>query len=64
MTLGPLAVRWGDWKLGEARAGTRSAAQVTFENTGSVAWRDGIVLRYHWLDGRGNPIVWDGLRTS
>jgi hypothetical protein len=64
MTLGPLAVRWGDWKLGEARAGTRSTAQVTLENIGSVAWRDGIVLSYHWLDARGNPIVWDGLRTS
>jgi hypothetical protein len=63
MTLGPLAVRWGEWKLGEARAGTRSTAQVTLENAGTVAWRDGIVLSYHWLDDRGNPIVWDGVRT-
>jgi hypothetical protein len=64
MTSVPLAVRWSEWKLEEPRAGTRSAAQVTLENTGSVAWRDGIVLSYHWLDDRGNPIVWDGLRTS
>ena len=64
MTPGPLAVRWGEWKLGEARAGTRSTAQVTLENAGTVAWRDGIVLSYHWLDARGNPIVWDGLRTA
>src|SRR5215469_5475595 len=63
MTLGPLAVRWGEWKLGEARAGTRSTAQVTLENAGTVAWRDGIVLSYHWLDDRGNAIVWDGVRT-
>ena len=64
MTSVPLAVRWGEWKLGEARAGTRSTAQVTLENAGTVAWRDGIVLSYHWLDARGNPIVWDGLRTA
>ena len=23
----------------------------------------GISVAYHWLDGRDNPIVWDGLRT-
>jgi hypothetical protein len=63
MTL-PLAVRWGEWKLGEARAGTRSTSHVTVENIGTVTWREGIVLSYHWLDDRGNPIVWDGLRTA
>jgi hypothetical protein len=64
MPQGPLAVRWGEWELGEARAGTASTARVTLENAGTVPWRDGIVLSYHWLDDRGNPIVWDGLRTA
>ena len=63
MTKGPLAVRWGNWELGETRAGTATTARVTLENAGTVAWRDGIALSYHWLDDRGNPIVWDGLRT-
>lgn len=64
MTRGPLAVRWGEWELGELRAGTPTTGRVTLENTGTVTWRDRIVLSYHWLDDRGNPIVWDGLRTS
>jgi hypothetical protein len=64
MAQGPLAVRWGEWNLGEARAGTASTAHVILENAGTVTWRDGIALSYHWLDDRGNPIVWDGVRTS
>jgi hypothetical protein len=64
MTNGPLAVRWVRWELGEPVAGTASIAQVTLENTGTVAWGDGVVLSYHWLDDRGNAIVWDGLRTA
>jgi len=34
---------------------------VALENAGSAPWR-GLNLSYHWLDERGNPIVWDGLR--
>jgi hypothetical protein len=64
MAKGPLDVRWGDWSLDEPRAGTLGRARVELENTGSVAWRDGIRLAYHWLDDRDNPIVWDGLRTA
>lgn len=63
MTKGPLAVRWGDWALEDPRAGAVSLARVTLENTGTVAWRAGIFVGYHWLDARGNPIVWDGERT-
>lgn len=37
--------------------------EVEVENTGSVAWRDGVQLSYHWLDSHDNPIVWDGVRT-
>jgi hypothetical protein len=37
---------------------------VQVENAGTVRWGDGIFLAYHWLDDRGNPIVWDGIRTA
>src|SRR5215208_7509455 len=61
---GPLVVRWGDWTLPELQAGAVTFARVQLENAGTVPWRDGIFLAYHWLDDHGNPIVWDGIRTS
>jgi hypothetical protein len=64
MAQGPLAARWGDWTLDEPHAGALGLARVEVENIGTVAWREGIRLAYHWLDDRGNPIVWDGERTS
>jgi hypothetical protein len=64
MTKGPLAVAWGEWTLAEPHAGAISIARVALENTGSVAWRDPVLLSYHWLDLRSNPIVWDGERTT
>jgi hypothetical protein len=63
MTKGPLAVRWGDWTLAAPHAGAVTTAQVELENTGAVSWRDPVLLSYHWLDLRGNPIIWDGERT-
>jgi hypothetical protein len=62
---GPLAVRFGAWPHVAPQAGAVEHVHLQVENTGSVAWRDGmgISVAYHWLDGRGNPIVWDGLRT-
>ena len=63
MSKGPLGVHWGDWTLDGPQAGAVSVAHVELENAGSVPWRDGIFLAYHWLDDRGNPIVWDGRRT-
>jgi hypothetical protein len=64
---GPLAVRWLGHALPELRAGTRGRARIRLENAGSAAWRSrgesGVQLSYHWLDDRGNPIVWDGPRT-
>lgn len=62
---GPLAVRWGEWKVEAPLAGTLGRARVALENAGSATWRPGRVkLSYHWLDERGNPIHWDGLRTE
>jgi hypothetical protein len=65
---GPLAVRWLAYDVGEMRAGLRATVHVRLENAGTAPWRsrgrEGIQLSYHWLDSLGNPIVWDGIRTS
>jgi len=60
---GPLAVLWGAPPALAPRAGTVETARVELENAGTVPWRDGIFLAYHWLDDRDNPILWDGIRT-
>jgi hypothetical protein len=64
MAKGPLAVRWLDWTLEQPHAGAVAIARVGFENTGTIAWRNGIHLGYHWLDERGNALIWDGERTD
>ena len=65
---GPLAVRWLGYALDEQRAGVSSRARIRLANAGSASWRssgrEGVQLSYHWLDPLGNPIVWDGPRTS
>jgi hypothetical protein len=53
---------------GTIEAGAASQVEIEVENAGSAPWRtrgveDGLFLSYHWLDERGNPIVWDGDRT-
>jgi hypothetical protein len=58
---GPLAVRWLAHELEPVQAGALTRARVRLENAGTAPWR-GLNLSYHWLDDRGNPIVWDGLR--
>ena len=63
MSKGPLAVRWGAPPSPTPQAGARELMRVELENAGSLRWRDGIFLAYHWLDDRDNPIVWDGERT-
>jgi hypothetical protein len=59
----PLVARWGSWSLDEPRAGALTAAHTEVENAGAAAWREDVLASYHWLDERGNAIVWDGLRT-
>jgi hypothetical protein len=65
---GPLAVRWLAHRIAPARAGTVGTARVALENAGSATWRargrTGVRLAYHWLDPRGNPIIWDGTRAE
>jgi len=58
-------VRFGAWPDLAPEAGAVARVRLEVENTGTVAWRAGmgISIAYHWLDGRDNPIVWDGLRT-
>jgi hypothetical protein len=58
---GPLAVRWLAHELGDVQAGALTSARIVVENAGTAAWRD-LNISYHWLDDRGNPIVWDGIR--
>ena len=66
--VGPLAVRWHGYELGEQRAGVTTRARVRLENAGTAPWRsrgrEGVQLAYHWLDPLGNAIVWDGQRTG
>jgi hypothetical protein len=65
---GPLAPRWRAWSLDPPRAGVLGGARLALDNAGSATWRshgeDGVLVSYHWLDGLGNPIVWDGLRFA
>jgi len=64
---GPLAVRWLAYALPPLRAGTSGIVRVRVQNAGSATWRSRgearLLASYHWLDDRGNAIVWDGLRT-
>jgi hypothetical protein len=59
---GPLAVRWLAWRVPRVEAGAVAQVEVELENAGMAAWED-VSLAYHWLDERGNAIVWDGIRT-
>ena len=65
---GPLAVRWLGYDLPELRAGEAAPARVALRNGGTATWRSrrqsGVQLSYHWLDDRGNAIVWDGPRVA
>jgi len=65
---GPLVLRWRAVEHAPVHAGVLQTAVVEVENAGSATWRtrgpnEGLFLSYHWLDERGNPIVWDNLRT-
>jgi hypothetical protein len=62
---GPLAARLRQLELPPLREGALHRASIVVENAGTVAWRPDlkVTVAYHWLDDRGNPIFWDGLRT-
>lgn len=64
MSKGPLSVGWGTATLEPPQAGAVAEATVELENTGALRWGERIFVAYHWLDLRGNPIVWDGIRTA
>jgi hypothetical protein len=66
---GPLVPRWRVVEHDAIEAGAPVELRVEVENAGTAPWRTrgheaGLFLSYHWLDDRGNPIVWDGLRTE
>jgi hypothetical protein len=65
---GPLVARWRTHEHTQFEAGALRHVTVEVENAGTAAWHtrgveEGLFLSYHWLDERGNPIVWDGWRT-
>ena len=60
---GPLAVRWLAYELPRLRAGALQTVPLRLANVGSATWRRRVLLSCHWLDDRGNAIVWDGPRT-
>jgi hypothetical protein len=61
--MGPLVPRWRRLERGRVEAGSLQHATVEVDNAGTAPWRSRLHLSYHWLDERGNPIVWDGRRT-
>ena len=60
--VGPLAVRWVAYELPELRAGTDADGTLVLRNEGTATWRASVHVSNHWLDDRGNAIVWDGVR--
>jgi hypothetical protein len=64
----PLAPVWRQATIAPQRAGATTTARLVLENGGAATWRsrgeDGLQVSYHWLDTRGNAIVWDGARTA
>jgi hypothetical protein len=65
----PLRPRWRGVEHGLIEAGAMHQVDVSVENAGTASWRTrsadaGLFLSYHWLDERGNPILWDGVRTA
>jgi hypothetical protein len=65
---GPLAVRWLAYAVPALRAGAEAPVEVVLRNAGTATWRSrgalGVKLSHHWLDDRGNAIVWDGPRVD
>jgi hypothetical protein len=61
-------VRWRAYELPDLRAGAPAEGWIALENAGTASWNDdergGVRLSYHWLDELGNPIFWDGVRTT
>lgn len=55
-------MRWRAWRIPRVEAGSLTRILVELENAGLAPWRE-LNLAYHWLDERGNAIVWDGIRT-
>jgi hypothetical protein len=50
-----------------AVSGSQTTVPITVTNTGNFTWPAGganpVDLSYHWIDGAGRTVIWDGLRT-
>lgn len=63
------SVQWGSHNTPTTlTAGQSANVSVAITNTGSTTWPSGganpVKLSYHWLNGSGNVVTWDGQRTS
>jgi phosphoglycerol transferase MdoB-like AlkP superfamily enzyme len=45
--------------------GSEISVQLVIANGGEVPWvpEEGFAISYHWLDARGEPVLWDGRRS-
>jgi hypothetical protein len=64
----PYAVRFGNIPIFTYIAGATHTVEVPLTNIGTAPWTAGgdtpVHLSYHWRDGAGHVLVWDGVRTS
>jgi hypothetical protein len=64
----PYAVRFGSVPIFTFIAGATHSVDVPLTNIGTSPWNatgnTPVRLSYHWRDGAGRLLVWDGVRTS
>jgi hypothetical protein len=64
----PYAVHFGSVPIFTYIAGATHSLNVPLTNIGTAAWNAGgaqpVRLAYHWRDGAGRLLVWDGIRTA
>jgi hypothetical protein len=64
----PYAVRFGNVPIFTYIAGATHSVAVPLTNIGTAPWiaagNTPVRLSYHWRDGAGRLLLWDGIRTS
>ena len=69
---GPVTPSFGaSYSIGSAAggmAGTQTTVPIALQNTSNFTWSaagsNPVTLSYHWSNGAGQTVVWDGLRTK
>ncbi len=66
--VGPYAATLANAQLPRFVAGASASVTVTVTNSGSATWTgtgaNPVDVSYHWYDGTGQLIAWDGARTT